>query len=605
MISKQFLLCSILFLINIYNQKNLSKIYEDCFGCGLSINNTCIPMERGIEITSPMIDYNFIKCKEGLLLCAYYPYADGVFDFDQCSYNDDVRNTSKSGATIGYGFDMSKNSLTFLDDNNLSHLKDRLSVYFNIPSGKSSFDNIIKIKNENSSINSRNITKQEADDLFKITVKEEFIDELADKYDKIIFENSKTNKDVKNCLTFKRLPRAIRTAMVSLCYQSGITGCTKDAPTYWGYIQIQDFEKASEELKDYYKDSNHIDHKRRVEESKLFDSVLPTWVKSCKGCNKMDIAFILDSSGSVGISHFRLQIQFLKDFIQNFEISQKDSRIALIIYSSSVREIFNYEKYNSILEIENALDHVRYFSMGTNTADAIDYFISSVYPLTRKEESIPKLLFLLTDGKSNQELNDVSQRLKTIPINVISVGVGKSIDKNELELIASKKENVFFINDFDKIISSLNTLVEGSCNQNAQLKSEKIEEFNLVATVDNQDFNYFEFNIIDTSLTESEYTDYLGYSIEIKDLKGSTNAYGSLVNERPDSFKNDLAIEEEGKKSLDFIIPNFNPAIPIILYFSLMGNSDEINEFQVNVEFYKSLTILSIWIFVVKILLIN
>jgi len=47
---------------------------------------------------------------------------------------------------------------------------------------------------------------------------------------------------------------------------------------------------------------------------------------------------------------------------------------------------------------------------------------------------------------------------------MIAVGVGSAIDYNELlEIANGKQENVFTVNDFDKLVEVLNDVIEASC----------------------------------------------------------------------------------------------------------------------------------------------
>ena len=52
---------------------------------------------------------------------------------------------------------------------------------------------------------------------------------------------------------------------------------------------------------------------------------------------KLDMAFVIDSSGSVGIHNFNKVKNFLKDIVDYYNVGFDQTRIALITYSYRVR----------------------------------------------------------------------------------------------------------------------------------------------------------------------------------------------------------------------------------------------------------------------------
>lgn len=64
-------------------------------------------------------------------------------------------------------------------------------------------------------------------------------------------------------------------------------------------------------------------------------------------CNyPVDIVFLVDSSGSVGLRNFKLMMNFISDVSMRFYVaSSKDAtQIALIRYSNTAEVIFDFKK---------------------------------------------------------------------------------------------------------------------------------------------------------------------------------------------------------------------------------------------------------------------
>ena len=65
----------------------------------------------------------------------------------------------------------------------------------------------------------------------------------------------------------------------------------------------------------------------------------------CK--DKLDLVFILDSSGSVSYTDFDLMLKFAADVVDVMNVSPNATRVADIVYSSSVRVHFDFDDYTT------------------------------------------------------------------------------------------------------------------------------------------------------------------------------------------------------------------------------------------------------------------
>ena len=63
----------------------------------------------------------------------------------------------------------------------------------------------------------------------------------------------------------------------------------------------------------------------------------------------MDLGFILDESGSISVSDFKKETDFVRQMTLPFNIGVQNTRVSLITYSSGVRFHFklrDYQGYN-------------------------------------------------------------------------------------------------------------------------------------------------------------------------------------------------------------------------------------------------------------------
>ena len=74
---------------------------------------------------------------------------------------------------------------------------------------------------------------------------------------------------------------------------------------------------------------------------------------------KVDLLFVLDRSGSIGLSNFKQAILFIKALLKYFSISAGTTRVALISYSTHVMTDFQFNSYQNRECVYTALDKVK------------------------------------------------------------------------------------------------------------------------------------------------------------------------------------------------------------------------------------------------------
>jgi len=62
----------------------------------------------------------------------------------------------------------------------------------------------------------------------------------------------------------------------------------------------------------------------------------------------LDLALLLDMSGSIGSDDWKKIIQFSKDVVDTFDISEKETHIAFILYATKVIVEVNFNQYKGV-----------------------------------------------------------------------------------------------------------------------------------------------------------------------------------------------------------------------------------------------------------------
>ena len=166
------------------------------------------------------------------------------------------------------------------------------------------------------------------------------------------------------------------------------------------------------------------------------------------------MVFALDTSGSIGSDNFNNAKRSIENIVSSLKIGPNNTRVAVIIYSTDVRLLFNLNTYRDNASLIQAIRRIPYTGGLTNTAEAIRVLRSGVLSEAlgvRPSNETTQIAIILTDGRSN--LPNVTREQAELLHNqtdfkVFAVGVGDAVDLDELRHIASSSAFALRIANF-------------------------------------------------------------------------------------------------------------------------------------------------------------
>ena len=172
----------------------------------------------------------------------------------------------------------------------------------------------------------------------------------------------------------------------------------------------------------------------------------------CSDNSVQDVVIVIDTSGSIGSTHFQLIREFTANITTELINSSPNSTVGVILFASNAHIEFNLQAYTSLNSLLSAIYQLPYNGGGTNTAKALTLLLSTAQNgvLGLRADS-SKVAIVITDGHSNNQSATLSSAAALHASNifdVLAVGVGGA-DLDELEAIASSSEFVFFTSSFD------------------------------------------------------------------------------------------------------------------------------------------------------------
>lgn len=102
---------------------------------------------------------------------------------------------------------------------------------------------------------------------------------------------------------------------------------------------------------------------------------------------KADVAFLLDSSGSIGQQNFRLVKDFVHRVVQEMAIGKGHTRVGVASYSTNARMGFHLDDYLTKESVQDAISSIGYEYGNTNTAAGIKMVRRSIFNPARGDRS--------------------------------------------------------------------------------------------------------------------------------------------------------------------------------------------------------------------------
>ena len=169
---------------------------------------------------------------------------------------------------------------------------------------------------------------------------------------------------------------------------------------------------------------------------------------------KMDIAFILDSSGSIGYRNWNSVIRFIVSYLERHYVGNS-TRVMLVNYGHFMKVPIQLGQYTGIASLRDKIQGDVFFmaAYSSKTADALRDTLTALRNKGRRDAQ--QIAMVFTDGQTTKSwdksgfrlVREQALQMRASGIHLISIGVGSTIDKRQLTAIASypKLQNTFNI----------------------------------------------------------------------------------------------------------------------------------------------------------------
>nr|XP_049613656.1 collagen alpha-1(XII) chain isoform X7 [Syngnathus scovelli] len=193
-------------------------------------------------------------------------------------------------------------------------------------------------------------------------------------------------------------------------------------------------------------------------------TIPPSWAV-CKGA-KADVLFLIDGSWSIGEESFIKVVHFVSSMIATFDVvGPTGMQVSFVQYSDTAKTEFKFNSYQDKGIAMAAPHHIRYKGGNTKTGVALQHTYEKAFTVENgMRRNVPKVVVVITDGRSQDEVRKHAARLQHAGYTVFAVGVA-DVDFAELQEISSKpsERHVFVVDDFDHFDTIKENLISFIC----------------------------------------------------------------------------------------------------------------------------------------------
>ena len=173
---------------------------------------------------------------------------------------------------------------------------------------------------------------------------------------------------------------------------------------------------------------------------------------------KVDLVFLIDSSGSILPNEYQMMKDFVSKVVQYNGLSKNGIHAGVAIFSSVGNvaiKLSDFYDTKTFISAVNALPHQR----STRSIDEGLYVLYNQL-LTKDfgaRVNLPKVVLILTHGKQEKASGNVDLRVGAKPLQqedvlITAIGIGRFVDREELETITGNTETVYTVRNFNLLL---------------------------------------------------------------------------------------------------------------------------------------------------------
>lgn len=161
-------------------------------------------------------------------------------------------------------------------------------------------------------------------------------------------------------------------------------------------------------------------------------------------------------------------INFTKDFLSIADIDSGNTRVGMVVYSTSVSIEFHLNQYTTKSDVFRAIDKIQYAFGNTYTAGGIRTMRTEMFTSIHGDRpTVPNIAVVITDGQANVQATRTipeAEAAKDDGIEMYAIGISL-LETEELKGIASRPldDHLYTVEDFEELSGLMAKIFQAVC----------------------------------------------------------------------------------------------------------------------------------------------
>lgn len=161
---------------------------------------------------------------------------------------------------------------------------------------------------------------------------------------------------------------------------------------------------------------------------------------------------------------------FLADMVDTLDVGTDATRVAVVNYASTVKIEFLLKNHFNKPDMKKAISRIEPLAAGTMTGLAIKTAVNEAFTeqsgARPRSRNISKVAIIVTDGRPQDQVEEVSAAARASGIEIYAVGVDRA-DMRSLQLMASipLEDHVFYVETYGVIEKLTSKFRETLCGR--------------------------------------------------------------------------------------------------------------------------------------------
>lgn len=171
----------------------------------------------------------------------------------------------------------------------------------------------------------------------------------------------------------------------------------------------------------------------------------------------MDLAFLLDSSSSVGRIGYQKQIEFVGLVSRMVDVSYFGSHIGIVSYSSQARLDISFSESNNSHDLLFIMKDLKFLGGSARIGHALDLAFNDLFTVSSGSRlGVPKVVVVFSYGHEPnttdfESLSTSVEPYKGEGISVIAVGIGPNAGLQRLRVLVENDRLVLAAHSFKEL----------------------------------------------------------------------------------------------------------------------------------------------------------